>query len=113
MNREITARGKQFFIATLSNGIQVHPDASKREVYALRLGVADLYYPDNRIINLARQEGIASVMLAPRLLDWAQKNNTCVHGFENAIPCGGHWNEHGHRLSGEILSREICAVLDR
>jgi hypothetical protein len=109
MNREITARGKQFFIATLSNGIQVHPDTSVREAYAKRTGVSDLYYPDNRIINLAKQEGIASVMLAPRLLDWAAKNNTCVHGFENATLCAGHWNEHGHRLAGDILAGEICA----
>jgi len=109
MNREVRARGKVLFVATLSNGMQVHPDRSERSVFTKRLALTDLLYPDRRIIDLARAERIPSGMLVPELLDWAERNATCVHGFQNATPCGGHWNQQGHRLAGEILAREICA----
>lgn len=109
MNRDVRAGGKVLFVATLSNPIQVHPDRSERSAFTKRLEVTDLLYPDRRIIALARTERIPSVMLVPELLDWAERNTTCVHGFQNASPCDGHWNQHGHRLAGEILAREICA----
>ena len=114
MKREVTSRDKTLFVATLSNAIQVDPDAAKRTAYAHRLGVDDLYYPDRRIIDFVTNEKIPSMMLAPELLDWAEKNSTCVHGFSNAQICGGHWNQHGHRLAGDIVSREICRqIIDR
>ncbi|MCM3906292.1 MAG: hypothetical protein ND866_31780 [Pyrinomonadaceae bacterium] len=93
MNREVRARGKVLFVATLSSGMQVHPDRSERSVFTKRLEVTDLLYPDRRIIDLARTERIPSGMLVPELLDWAERNATCVHGFQNATPCGGHWNQ--------------------
>lgn len=114
INQEITARGKQMFFVTLSNGIQVHPEREIRIAVAKRLGVSDLFYPDRRLIHFVNQEGIPSVMLSPYLLNWAEKNQTCVHGFDNAVPCAGHWNEHGHQLAGKILSQAICnQVLNR
>ena len=108
MHREVEARGKVLFIATLSAPIQVHPDRNIRTAFMKRLGLTDLLYGDRRVIDVARTERIPSVMLAPTLLDWAKQNNTCVHGFQNATPCGGHWNQHGHKLAGEILAAEIC-----
>ena len=33
---------------------------------------------------------------------------TCLHGFDNAKPCGGHWNVEGHRLAGELIAEAIC-----
>ena len=114
MKRDVTSRDKTLFVASLSNAIQVDPDAAKRAAYTRRLGVNDLYYPDRRIIDFLTNENIPSVMLAPQLLDWAEVNNTCVHGFSNAQICGGHWNQHGHRLAGGVISREICRqILDR
>lgn len=109
MNDEVRQRGKRLFLATLSNSIQVHPDPQVRAGFAQRLGVADLMYPDRRMMALASNEQIPSVMLAPHLREWAEANGTCVHGFDNAVPCEGHWNPHGHKLAGEVLAREICA----
>ncbi|MEO7863444.1 MAG: SGNH/GDSL hydrolase family protein [Nitrospirales bacterium] len=109
INREVRAHGKVLFVATLSNGMQVHPDRSERSAFTKRLEVTDLLYPDRRIIALARTEHIPFGMLVPELLDWAEQNATCVHGFQNATPCGGHWNQQGHRLAGKVLAREICA----
>jgi hypothetical protein len=109
MNDDVKARGKTLFVATLSQGIQVDPDPLKREAFERRFGIADLFYPDRRITQLAQREGIASVMLAPAELQWAEENHACVHGFDNAVPCRGHWNEHGHEVAGEVLAREICS----
>lgn len=109
MNKEVQEHGKVLFVATLSNGMQVHPDQRERSRFTQQLGLTDLSYPDRRISKLASSEHIPSVTLAPELLDWAERNGTCVHGFQNASPCDGHWNQNGHKLGGEILAREICA----
>jgi hypothetical protein len=98
-----------FLLATLTNAIQVDPDAGKREAFAAALGVHDLSYPDRRIESLARAEGVPFAALVPPLGAWAAENQTCVHGFEDALPCAGHWNENGHRLAGEELAAALCA----
>jgi hypothetical protein len=98
-----------FLLATLTNAIQVDPDVGKRERFAAVLGVPDLLYPDHRIEALARAEKVPFAALVPPLGAWAAENQTCVHGFENALPCAGHWNENGHRLAGEELAAALCA----
>ena len=70
MNREVRAHGKVLFVATLSSGMQVHPDRGERSAFTKRLEVTDLLYPDRRIIDLARTQRIPSWMLVPELLDW-------------------------------------------
>ena len=108
MNREVAKRGAVLFIATLSNGIQVHPNRSVYVEFSNRNRVQDIFYPDKRIIALAKKERIPAVMLAPELRRYAEENNVCVHGFPNALPCDGHWNTHGHRVAGERIATEIC-----
>lgn len=85
MHREVQARGKVLFIATLSTGIQVHPDRNVRTAFMKRLGLTDLLYPDRRVIDLARTERIPSVMLAPTLLEWAERNNTACTDFRTQL----------------------------
>ncbi len=111
MNKNVIAHGKKFFVATLSNGIQVDPDRAKREAFAKRFGISDFFYPDRRIMQLSRQEGIPAAMLAPALLKWSEGHGSCVHGFGGAAPCGGHWNEDGNRVAGELLARDICSEI--
>jgi hypothetical protein len=111
MNREVKDRGKRFLLVTLSNGIQVDPDMNKRKAFTTKLGVKDLFYPERRIQALAQREGIAFLALAMPMRQWTEKNHTCVHGFKNATPCGGHWNEYGHRLGGELIADKICRAL--
>lgn len=108
MAADVNAKGARFLLATLTNGIQVHPDVGARERYAAQLGVPDLLYPDRRLEALAQADAIPFLMLAPPLGEWAAEHQTCIHGFENATPCGGHWNEHGHRLAGELLAAALC-----
>jgi hypothetical protein len=106
--RDVRAKGAALLVATTTQSIQVHPDQGERERYAAAIGVPDLLYPDRRIEALARSESIPFVMLAPPLGAWAAEQDTCVHGFANATPCGGHWNENGHRLAGEEIAAALC-----
>jgi hypothetical protein len=108
MNADISAHDATFFLVTLSNADQVNPDPVKRQQVAASLNVNDLLYPDRRIQRLAEEENIRFVMLVPPLQAWAEQHGRCVHGFENATPCGGHWNEEGHRLVGNIIAENIC-----
>jgi len=111
MNREVNERDKRFLLVTLSNGIQVYPSSKTREAFATKLGVRDLFYPDRRIQVLAQRERIPFLDLAIPMQQWAEKQGTCLHGFPNASPCGGHWNERGHRLAGELIANKICREL--
>ncbi len=108
MNRETRKHGSELLLVTLSNGIQVHPDQEVRRNYMAHSGVDDLFYPDRRLASLAERLGLPHLMLAPRLQQWAETNQTCVHGFANATQCGGHWNATGHRLAGEWIADRIC-----
>lgn len=111
IKKEVTEHNAILMVATLSNSAQVNPNPNERKNYSDSFGVEDLLYPDRRIQHLARKEAIEFVMLAPRLQAWAQEHGVCVHGFENADPCGGHWNENGHRLAGAIIAENICLSL--
>jgi hypothetical protein len=111
VHRESEALGARFLLATLSTGIQVHPDEAVRARFARALGTDDLFYPDRRLEAFAASEGIEAVILAPRLRAWAEEHQTCVHGFVGAVPCGGHWNEHANRFAAERIVEAICPEL--
>jgi hypothetical protein len=57
------------------------------------------------------EDGIHALVLAPGLREWAEKNETCVHGFRESWPCQGHWNVEGHRLVGRRLANKLCQEL--
>ena len=106
--REVANDGAQLFVAVLSNGIQVNPDPNARRAYAHRLGVPDLDYPDRRIAAILERRGIAHIVLAPRLREEAERSGACLHGFDNAVPCAGHWNAAGHRTAGKLIGESLC-----
>jgi len=108
MRDEVHASGSEFMLMTLSNGIQVHPDRSERDAYAARIGSTDLLLPDRKLARFAEREQIPSLMMAPVLRRWAEKNETCVHGFQEPWLCQGHWNVDGHRVAGQELARALC-----
>jgi hypothetical protein len=111
MNAEVKAHDASFLLVTLSNASQVNPDPAARKRFATSLDIDDLLYPDKRIEHFAGQEEIPFIMLAPALQAWAEQQGECVHGFDNAEPCAGHWNERGHRLAGTIIAERICQSL--
>jgi hypothetical protein len=104
---EVNSHGAGFVVVTLSNPPQVVPYSKTRQEFAQRLGVKDLFYPDNRLRSYCQQERIPVITLAPQLEAYAEKHNVFLHGFGSQIG-NGHWNEAGHRVAGEIIARELC-----
>ncbi|MEG4495597.1 SGNH/GDSL hydrolase family protein [Microcoleus sp. F10-C6] len=107
MRNEVVEKGANFLVVTLSNPIQVHPEPSIRQKFMEDLGISDLFYPDWRINALAEREGFTVLNLAPSFQTYAEKNKLCLHGFDNFVPCFGHWNALGHQLAGKIIGQKI------
>jgi hypothetical protein len=110
MHDEVTPRGARFVVVTLSNGIQVFPDANVRQTFLKRVGASDLFYPDHRFKNLCDREMIPVITLAPQLQNYADQNKVFLHGF-GANPGNGHWNQLGHRVAAELITQKLCGGL--
>jgi hypothetical protein len=95
---------------TLSNGIQVYPDANVRQIFMKRVGASDLLYPDNRIKSLCNREKISIITLAPEMQTYAEQNRVFLHGF-GANLGNGHWNQLGHRVAAELIAQKLCGGL--
>jgi hypothetical protein len=112
MNAEVRGHGARFLLVTLSNGIQVYPDAPARKAFADRLGVEDLFYPERRFRALGEREGFPVLNLAPELQLYADEHKVFLHGFGRELG-NGHWNEEGHRVAGGTLAQNLCEWLAR
>jgi hypothetical protein len=112
MRGEVEQHGARFVVVTLSNGIQVHPDANARAAFMRRVGATDLFYPDKRIASLGEREGFTVFTLAPELQLYAERNKVFLHGFGAEIG-NGHWNTEGHRVAGELLTKKTCGWLSK
>lgn len=106
---EVEKFGAKFLLVTLSNAIQVDPRPEVRAAYMSVLNVSELFYPDTRIAELADQESINRLILAPILYEKAKIHGTYFHGFENTQLGSGHWNENGHAIAGELIAERICS----
>lgn len=109
MRSEVEQRGAKFLVVTLSNGIQVNPDASARQEFMRQRGINDLFYPDNRIKALGEREGFRVEALAPAFQEYAERNKVYLHGFGETIGLG-HWNKEGNRLAGELMAQYLCKM---
>jgi GDSL-like Lipase/Acylhydrolase family len=110
MRSEVESKGAVFAVMTLSNPPQVLPAPASREAFLRRVGAQDIFYPDNRIAQFCRREGIAVTTLAPAMQEYAEQNNVMLHGFGKDIG-NGHWNVAGHHLAGQLAAYEICKLL--
>jgi hypothetical protein len=110
LHDEVRADGALFLVVTLSDGPQVHPDPAWRATFAEENGVEDFFYSEKRIVRLARRENIPLLVLAPRLREIAESQSRCLHGFENAEPCQGHWNQLGHAIGGGLMGEALCQL---
>ncbi|GAX43739.1 G-D-S-L family lipolytic protein [Tolypothrix sp. NIES-4075] len=108
MHNEVIAKKADFAVVTLSDNAPAHPDPSVRQEYMQALGVADLFYPEKRIKDLGEREGFSVLNLGPTFQAYAEQNHVCLHGFDNAVPCGGHWNALGHQLAGKMIASKLC-----
>jgi len=105
---EVVGRGGRFLVVTIPIGIQVHPDPEVRKRFMHALRVDDLWYPDSRILALARAENIDMVNVGRALESYSQRNRRYLHGFSNTRFGTGHLNEIGHQLVGEALADHLC-----
>ncbi|MBL6934725.1 MAG: SGNH/GDSL hydrolase family protein [Alphaproteobacteria bacterium] len=108
MKKNVSANGAEFWLVTLSNPVQVHPDGALRAQIAADLGVTDLTYADRRLARFAETESIPAVTLVDPLRAYAETHGTGLHGSGDFA--GGHWNPTGHKVTGELLSQRLCAV---
>jgi hypothetical protein len=108
---EVEERAARLLVVTLSNGIQVHPDPSVRRAFAERLGVGDLFYTERRLSDFGERHGLSVLSLAPAFQRHAEERKVFLHGFDEARPGRGHWNERGHALAGELVARRLCQDL--
>ena len=95
-------------LITVSHSSQVLPDIQQRDNLKKSLNVSNLFYPDIRLKNFGNEENIPVYNLAGPMWGEAKKIGKCFHGFDNALPCGGHWNVEGHKLVGEIMANYFC-----
>jgi hypothetical protein len=112
MRDEVRGHGAEFFVVTLSNGVQVHPQPAARAAFLRRVGADDILYPDARLKSLGERENFPVLTLAPELQQYAEQHQAFLHGFGSDLG-NGHWNSHGHRVAGELLAQKLCAVLDK
>jgi len=107
--REAAARnGAELLLVTVPYAVQVHPDRGVREPLKAKLGVPDLFYPDRRIAAFAARHGIPALTLAPEMLKIAETRRVALHGFRNAQPGFGHWNEQGHAAAAALIAQKLC-----
>jgi hypothetical protein len=109
MRDEISAKGAQFVVVTVSSGIQVHPNGEVRQRFRQKLAVNDLFYSERRLKAFAEQENIEFISLGPPLQAYAEENKVYLHGFSNGQLGKGHWNANGHRKAGESIARYFCS----
>jgi hypothetical protein len=103
--------GARLAIVTVPYAVQVHPDPKVRAGLQAKLGVNDLFYPDQRIAAFARKNGLLAVTLAPEMQPLAEKSGVFFHGFDNVGMGRGHWNPAGHRAAAQIIARRLCEEL--
>lgn len=100
--------GAKFLLFTVPYAIQVNPDPRVRAALQSKLGVEDLFYPDRRLAELGKKNGIDVLPLAPRMQRIAEERKLHLHGFRNIGLDRGHWNPEGHRLAADLIAERLC-----
>jgi hypothetical protein len=109
MNREVKERGVQFLVVVLDNDVQALPNPKSRENFMQAIGVTDLSYPNRRVAEFCKSQGIEVADIAPAMQDYAERNNLYLHGFGKDIG-NGHWNAAGHAQAAELMTGKVCEI---
>ncbi|MEG5055349.1 MULTISPECIES: SGNH/GDSL hydrolase family protein [unclassified Microcoleus] len=111
MRNEVVQKNADFLVVTIGDPMQVRPEALVRKEFMTKNNIQDLFYPDRRLKKLGAREGFRVLNLSEQIQGYTDKYQVCAHGFENSVPCGGHWNELGHRLASILINRNLCQQL--
>lgn len=109
INQEARRHGARLVVATVTQAIQLHPDAGVRSRFARQLSVPDLFYPERRIEALGKAHDFDVIALSRPMVAAAERDQKFFHGFANSGLGTGHWNAAGHRLAGELIAQAILA----
>lgn len=109
MSREVKEHGAQFLVVVLDNDVQSLPNPKSRENFMQSIGVTDLSYPNRRVEDFCKSEGIEVLDIAPMMRDYAERNNVYLHGFGKDIG-NGHWNSAGHAQAAELMTQKVCEM---
>jgi len=101
--------GARFLLFSVPYAIQVHPDPKVRSQLQRKLGVEHLLYPDQRLAEFGKRNGVPVLPLAPPMQRLAEERGAFFHGFENVGIGRGHWNAEGHRVAAELIAQHVCA----
>jgi hypothetical protein len=109
MSREVKDGGAQFLVVVLDNDVQSLPNPQSRANFMRSIGVADLSYPNRRVEDFCKSQGIEVMDIAPMMLEYAERNKVYLHGFGKDIG-NGHWNSAGHAQAAELMTRKVCEM---
>ena len=113
MRNEVVQKNADFLVVTIGDSIQVRPEVQKRKIFMIKNNIQDLFYAERRLEKLGAREGFRVLNLSEQFQAYTDKYQVCAHGFENSVPCGGHWNELGHRLASILINRNLCQNLQQ
>ena len=111
MRNEVVQKKADFLVVTIGDPIQVGRDVKIRKNFTTHNNIQDLFYPNRRLEKLGAREGFRVLNLAEQFQGYTEKYQVCAHGFDNSVPCGGHWNELGHRLASIKINQNLCENL--
>ncbi|MEG4289575.1 SGNH/GDSL hydrolase family protein [Microcoleus sp. C2C3] len=111
MRNEVVQKNADFLVVTIGDPMQVRPEAQTRKDFMTKNNIQDLFYPERRLEKLGAREGFRVLNLSEQFQGYTDKYQLCAHGFENYVPCAGHWNELGHRLASILINRNLCQNL--
>lgn len=111
MRNEVVQKNADFLLVTIGDPMQVRPEAQIQKDFMTKNNIQNLFYPDRRLEKLGAREGFRVLNLSEQFQGYTEKYQLCAHGFENYVPCAGHWNELGHRLASILINRNLCQSL--
>lgn len=109
MGKEVKEHGAQFLVVVLDNDVQSLPNPAQRENFMRSIGVTDLSYPNQRVVNFCQTQGIEVMDIAPAMREYAERNNVYLHGFGKDIG-NGHWNSAGHAEAAALMTQKVCQM---
>lgn len=106
MHHEVKDAGVGFGVAISSTPAQVYADRALREAAMREDGIRDLFYPDDRIQALGREDAFPVLSLGAPMQTVAEQRGIFLHGSPPDTPVGvGHWNVEGNRIAAEWIGR--------
>lgn len=111
INKEVISNKSKFYILTVTTPIQVHPNENERLKFKEKFKITNIDYPEERILNFGKENGISIISLSKSMRTVAIKKNIYYHGFSNTKLGIGHWNEKGHDFASREVTKIICRDL--